>query len=373
MKPIYIILSLLILLLSCSNESKTANEIKKIHFKKNDISLSDSLDFRFVVLETNSDCLIGYINHVEVFEDRIFIQDLHHAKAIFVFDAGGRFITQVGSTGDGPQSYTLPFAFEIDRENRRIVVDDANRQRFVFYDLDTYEYIMHKKYPYNHLSMFVFKNRFYFFSPSGFEEYGDDNYVLVTDSLFTPVFKDWKCNIKEHRFLTVSNENIYKVNDRIFVYHHMQPYIYEITDSNCNLHATLSFEGFVFPEPDSAPDPTNPQYMDELEKSEKISACGIYESEDILFVQIIIGRQPCFAIYNKKTNTSSVFSGKDYVDSTGLDAAAFPQGATKNEIICMITAGQKINKKRIKNPAFAEIIEKVKEDDNPILCFFKWK
>jgi hypothetical protein len=374
MKLINVIPALLILLLSCSNESKMTNEIKKIHFKRSNINLSDSLDFRFVVLETNNDCLIGYIDRIEIFDNRIFIHDLYLSKSIFVFDINGHFITQVGSKGGGPESYIVPYGFEIDREKRRLIVNDADRNRLVFYDLDTYKYIMYKECPFNYLNLSVLKNRFYFFSPFGFDKSRNDNYILVTDSLFTPVFKDWKCNFRAYRSLTVSNKNIYSVNDQVFAYHHLQPYIYEITDRNCKIHTLLSIEGFVFPALDSSVDPTSFQYMDELEKSQKkISAYGIYESNDILFVQMIIGKQPYFAIYNKRTNVSSVFSGRDFVNSAGLDAAIFPQGATDEEIIGMITAGQKINKEKIKNSAFAEIVDNIKDDDNPIVCFFKWK
>ncbi|MDR0698191.1 MAG: 6-bladed beta-propeller [Tannerella sp.] len=375
MKFLYIIPLHLMLLLSCSShESGTINEIKKIHFGKNDIRLSDSMKYRFVALETGDNCLIGHINRVEVFDNRIFVHDAYAAKSLFVFDAGGRFITQVGSKGDGPENYIVPHGFEIDRENRRIIVSDSDRKRLIFYDLDTYKYIMHKNCPVEYIGLFASKNRFYFFSHFGFDKSRDDNYILVTDTLFKPVFKDWKCNFKAYRFLTVSQESIYNINSRVFAYHHLQPYLYEITGSNCKIHARLSFEGFTFPALDFSADPASFQYMDKLDNSPReISAYGIYESNDLLFIQLIIGKQPCFAIHHKTTNTSSVFSGKDFIDSAGLGIAVFPVGATDEEIICRITASRRINREKIKDPAFAEIAANMQEDDNPVLCFFKWK
>ncbi|MDR1116558.1 MAG: 6-bladed beta-propeller [Tannerella sp.] len=330
MKPIYIIPLLLILLLSCSNESGTMNEIKKIHFGENNFSLFDSLEFRFVALETDSNCLIGSINRIEIFDNRIFVHDLFHAKSIFVFDAEGRFITQVGSIGDGPGNYIAANGFEIDRDNRRIIVNDSNRERLVFYDADTYEYIMHRS---------------------------------CAVSYF-----------RTHRFLSVA-ENTYNVNSRVFTYHYLQPYIYEITDNDCKLHTMLSFEGLAFPAlPGSSSEQERSQYMEELDNSQKkIAAYGIFESNDILFIQLIIGKLPYFAIQNKTTNMSSVFDGRHYVNSMSLDAAVFPVGATGEEIVCMITTGQEINRKKIREPAFAEIVDSMKEDDNPVLCFFKWK
>jgi hypothetical protein len=375
MKLIYIIPFLLILLLSYSNENRITNEVKKIHFGENNFSLSDSLEFRFVALETNSNCLIGEISRIEIFDNRIFVHDLFYTKSIFVFDAEGRFITQVGSKGDGPRSYIAANGFVIDRENRRIIVDDSNRERLVFYDADTYEYIRHRKCTVSYTNLFTFKNRYYFFSNSGFEKSRGNSYIMVTDSLFNPIFEDWKCNFRTYEFLSVA-ANTYSVNNRIFTHHYLQPYIYEITDSNCQLHAMLSFEGFAFPAlPGSSSEQERSQYMDKLDNSsKKIAAYGIFESNDILFIQLIVGRLPYLAIHNKTTNTSAVFNARKYINAMGLgDAGPLPVGATGEEIVCMITASQKINREKIRDPAFAEIVDNLKEDDNPVLCFFKWK
>ncbi|MDR1340077.1 MAG: 6-bladed beta-propeller [Prevotellaceae bacterium] len=237
-----------------------------------------------------------------------------------------------------------------------------------------YEYIMHKKCTVDYTGLFVFKNRYYFFSNSGFEKSRGNNYIMVTDSLFNPIFEGWKCNFRTHQFLSVA-ENTYNVNNRVFTHHYLQPYIYEITDSNCKLHATLSFEGFAFPAlPGSSSDQEQSQYMDELDNSsEKIAAYGIFESNDIRFIQLFVGKRPYFAIHNKMTNMSAIFDAKNYVNSMGLDAGPLPVGATGEEIVCMITASQKINRENIRDPAFAEIVGNMKEDDNPVLCFFKWK
>lgn len=360
-------------ILSCANSSLT-NEIRTIHFEEKSLSLFDSLDFRFIPLETNQNCLIGDVNHVEVFDNRIFVHDLYFSKSIFVFDMNGHFITQIGSIGEGPECFIRPYGFEIDKKNRNIIVNDSDRRRLVFYDLDNYEFVMHKENPFSYTDLFAFNDRLYFFSHYGFEESRNDHHILVTDTLFNPIFKDWKCNFKTYRIQTVSGKQIYSTNDHVFAFHHLQPYIYEIQENECKMHTQLSFEGLTFPTLDPSTDPTSFQYIDELDKSKKhISAYGVYESNDILFIQLTVGKMPYFAIHHKITHASSIFNGADFIESMGLDALILPKGATSNEIIVMITTNQNIDIRKIKVPAFVEIINNMKEESNPILCFMKWK
>lgn len=369
-----IILLFLLLFSSCFNEHHDNDEIKKIHFQKSDINLVDSLTFKFVQLETTPDCTIGYISHIEMHNDRIFIHDLHFAKSIFVFDTIGNFITQVGAKGSGPENYIMPFGFSLDTCNRTVIVYDLNRRRLVFYDLDTYEYLTYKEFPFTYLNLFTNDNQFYFFSNYGFDESRDDSYILITDSLLNPISKNWKCNFKARVHQTVSGKSIYEVNNRIFAYHHLQPYIHEILNNDkSKIHSMLSFEGLSFPELDSSMDPTNAQYMRELDNSNtKISAYGIYETKELLFIQLMAGKGVHFAIQNKTNNEALLFNRNDFERAIGLNATILPQGVFENEIICFITHGN-INKKETNNTDFQEILNRMNEDDNPILCFFKWK
>ena len=177
----YFLLALFVLLTSCSNSSSKSDNIEKIHFTKNNISLSDSFDIDFVKLETNDECLIGAISNIEVFDNRIFILDRRFTESLYVFDMNGKFISKIGSKGSGPGNYVFPIDFTIDKENRRVVIDDGNRNNLLFYDLDSYEYLYSKNHTTHFFDFLISKNQFFLFSPYGFDESRNDNYVLVTE------------------------------------------------------------------------------------------------------------------------------------------------------------------------------------------------
>ena len=68
-------------------------------------------DVRTIILETREDCLIGRIESLQVFDERIYILDSRKAKSLFVFDMEGKFIQKIGSYGNGPGEYNEPLDF----------------------------------------------------------------------------------------------------------------------------------------------------------------------------------------------------------------------------------------------------------------------
>ena len=59
----------------------------------------------WVQLETLPECLIGYIDQMQVFRDKIFVLDRSVVNGLFVFDMKGKFLYQAGRKGKGPGEY----------------------------------------------------------------------------------------------------------------------------------------------------------------------------------------------------------------------------------------------------------------------------
>lgn len=81
-----------------------------------------------IILETNNDCLIGFIDELQVFDGFIYILDQRIAKNLYVFDHEGRFVRKIGSLGNGPGEYVRILDFTLDTKNRNIfLLDEMNR------------------------------------------------------------------------------------------------------------------------------------------------------------------------------------------------------------------------------------------------------
>jgi hypothetical protein len=103
---------------------------------KNVISYSDIFSsIKYIPLETTSECLIGQIEHIELFNDTLYVLDTRQAKCILLFNLSGKFVQRIGTSGKGPGEWTQPTSFTIDKSNRLLYVLDANLQRITILTL----------------------------------------------------------------------------------------------------------------------------------------------------------------------------------------------------------------------------------------------
>jgi hypothetical protein len=84
---------------------------------------------RYVPLETRPESLIGRIEHIELYNDTLFVFDKAKAKAIFLFDLSGKFIRKIGKIGRGPEEWVSPVSFSINKRDRELMVLDGSFQK----------------------------------------------------------------------------------------------------------------------------------------------------------------------------------------------------------------------------------------------------
>lgn len=180
--PTKILLLLLIIcfLEGCSSERRkyiSDREIKEIIINPEktedylDISevLSDSIDI--IPLEVTENCLISDIKKLEFYKNRIFISDRINAK-IFVFDSEGNFLRSIGKQGRGPGEYSYMGDFSFKGDS--VIIQDLSRKKYIVYDLYSsgYREIL---YDPHHLEVVVFDSIAYFISNYEQSKYGAFN------------------------------------------------------------------------------------------------------------------------------------------------------------------------------------------------------
>lgn len=111
---IYILsLTLCALFVSCtrtsSDNATNGIPIVSISCEKNQVlNLSEFADsIEIIPLETNDDCLIGWIHRIVSTDDRYYLSSAvsYDTEKLFVFDKKGKFIGQIGKEGEGPEEY----------------------------------------------------------------------------------------------------------------------------------------------------------------------------------------------------------------------------------------------------------------------------
>jgi len=95
--------------ISSANKSDNTQSINIDSLKKEDnINLSSEFKkVKTIILETNKNSLIGSVNSIQVYGDKIFILDRDKSNGIFVFNKTGKFIQRIGNAGQGPGEILL--------------------------------------------------------------------------------------------------------------------------------------------------------------------------------------------------------------------------------------------------------------------------
>lgn len=144
MKYLYLAIINCVFLLSCregENSSYTAEgndayvDLSVCDDKT--VLFSDVIDsIEYMPLETGEQCLIGYITKIIPVGDTIVVVDNERANRVFLYDMNGKFIRQISSRGDSPESYVALRDVAIDKQGGRVFILDAATMRLLMFSMD---------------------------------------------------------------------------------------------------------------------------------------------------------------------------------------------------------------------------------------------
>jgi hypothetical protein len=88
----------------------------------------------YIPLETNDEHLIGEINQILVYKDRLYLMDQYRTESVFCYSTDGKFLYELNGKGRGPGKYIKLENIGIDHDNDRLLISSAHQ--IVEYDLD---------------------------------------------------------------------------------------------------------------------------------------------------------------------------------------------------------------------------------------------
>ena len=379
MKYIYILFILSII--SCSKDNDKNIILKEIKFDDIQVSFKDSIEFKFIPLETTNECLIGIAEGIQVVDDRIFILEGKQKEKLFVFNLNGKFITSIGRKGQGAGGYNRIFSFDIDPEERSIIISDMYAEKLLFYDLDSYQfkYSINTKFYYNAFLHLPYGEKI-FMGYKGFENQTDQKdkdsyYIYTTDSLLNPQKTFYKADFKTSYSLTGGKSNLYSYDGGIYIYHHLFPYIYKLENGHIRTGYKIELENYTFPTVDFLEQSSgrDKDYTSALIKSKYITNYRIDECSTMINLSFQKNNELYYGIYNKKSKKGYIFNLPEYQSTMGLGVWVRPRSATDEYIIGQISVEENTYKYTKGNNRLDSIVANRSIEDNPILCLFKIK
>ncbi|MDR1593633.1 MAG: 6-bladed beta-propeller [Prevotellaceae bacterium] len=108
----------------------------------NEVNMSDIFSkVDYIPLETNDECLIGRIEQILVYKDRLYLLDRFQTKSVFCYSKDGKFLYQIDKKGQGPGEY-------IDIDN--ISIDHDNDRLLLYFNHNVLEYDLNGNYVKTH-------------------------------------------------------------------------------------------------------------------------------------------------------------------------------------------------------------------------------
>jgi hypothetical protein len=272
---------------------------------------------KIIQLATCEDNLIGYIDKVQIYKNRIFILDIFTSKGIFVFDIEGSYIGQLGHHGRGPGEYITPISFTIDEKNDEVLIFDNALRKVLYYRISNLSLI--KEIPidfYFTNSLWMDNTDLAYFIP-GSLAYDFKGQVRITDSQFETI-NEFAPKELYTRY-GYGFEYIYKVDGRNYFYRPNEYIIYEFDEYSFAPVFNIEFFADIPPVDYSYEQEEHLSFSTRLEASNYVNRYSIVESTETISVYFKIRDMAYMGIYDKYNAKATTFKMEDiYVDAGQL-------------------------------------------------------
>lgn len=101
------------------------------------LALQDCIDsVKYVVLESNAECPIGYVDAVYFTDSSIVVVDYRIASSVYLFGYDGKFRGRVSQPGNGPHEYLNLTYVTLSHDSRMIVIQDRQKDKVMWFDMN---------------------------------------------------------------------------------------------------------------------------------------------------------------------------------------------------------------------------------------------
>ncbi|MDR1783172.1 MAG: 6-bladed beta-propeller [Dysgonamonadaceae bacterium] len=353
------ILLLLLVLLSCSRNRNTIENVKEINvgLNRNSIKASDFIEkFEVIKLETNDSCLIGQISKIQYIDDKIYLLD---NNSVFVFNKDGRFDKKLSKRGGGPEEYIQIMDFEV--RDGFLYVLDFSKQSILKYNLNL-DFRERSRFATISTAFAVKDGNCWIYNEPGGTE---------TDCRFSCIdFRNGDSkNFVPQKFNTCnynwSDVNIFSSNSKdLFASPKFGNTVYLVQKNSIEPVFQIRFDNDGFPENENICD-----YDISSPNFNFVIKHNFYLSDKYLILEYFHKQKRYFCIHELADgNTVSGIVENDLIK----DFRFFPRWGTANFLFDAVDA-QYVTEDFAFLSDYNEEIKSIKEDDNPVVVIYTLK
>ena len=356
-----------LLILSAGCREQQSEGLQEIFFDEEAEYSDRTPKYEFIPLETGSGNLLSeMIDHAEIVNGRIFVSD-KYSKSLHVYDRQGKFMTRVGSVGQGPGEYITPGYFRVDK-NAGIIWVNGCATNLLAYDLDTYRYLFTKRVQFMSW-IFLADGNYALWRPLGYMKDDKKYTILITDTALRHknYFHVWEYDIPSG--VSFTTERFYGCKDKAFFYDEHDPIVYEITSDGEKAAYKLTFGRHSFPSLDELKELTDGR---KLMNTDYLVCYVILDTEQFILSKYMVKRNMHFGVYDKKKKKAYRYT--DFHGDNALLRAASLVGTTDDgRFILSLPAAEFLKHRQTQRADVRAVLESISEEDNPVLCLVTFK
>lgn len=136
-RKVYIIMLLIcsVIIVSCNPAKETSSKtVRNLNLSEEPLQETPTYkSVEIIKLETSPSSLIGNIKRLEMNDSLLFILEF---EKLHVFTREGKFVSQIGEKGEGPDEYIVLSSFYIDNTKQQVTIIDNYKNTLINYDFN---------------------------------------------------------------------------------------------------------------------------------------------------------------------------------------------------------------------------------------------
>ena len=335
----------------------------------------------YVPLETTDESLFAYNRKTIVYKDHIYVLDDVLARAVLIFDMSGKFLRKIGKQGGAPNEFALLLGMTIDEKNDRLVLFDQRKKKLMHFTLDgDYVKTTNLSFDFSGQMEYLPSGNMMAATNKSFRNVHlgklDDYRVLESDSLGNIVKAGFKRD--DNKNLMVMYERLFKSGNDIVYYSSFINKLYTIKNDTIAERFVMEYKDYQPADLKEFQEIPNMSRMYKYMKRNAYVAPGALAENTTHLYFATEGKDHFYTIYDKRAKKQLSF--RNYSFNLRLIMAPAPMYSYGDYFIGQATAEQIIAMREFMKkegrpvpPQYQELFNNIREDDNPVLVFFKLK
>lgn len=330
-------------------------------------------------LQLDSSDLIGEIDKILIYDEKIYILDAYITEKVFIFDKKGHLLNIIDDKGQGPNEYTGLSGMSIDYDKKELCLNDRLAMKKLYFDLNG-KFIRKENsiscFYMNILDGFTVNQLAY---QQSFSK--DINYHIVSTLLDSVYCKGFPYEPIQKHYI-VSKNAVYNSNNELLFVPTLSDTVYHIKSfSEYCIRYVIQHNRSIW---NKHKEELTYNEINNFIKQDGYTAFGGLFYETSKYIYFTMDRElndfvaKVYCLYDKDKNQAYELDGKDIKifneivppNIIALDGETFVSSFDPYRIKEILSGDEKC---LIKNDVLKAIINKSDENSNPVLVFYKLK